>query len=308
MRDGAHLVGCCSTAVSLFVLFGSSLVNTFHDPERARVALFWMGNQLPKLADRQMAGAFAYLALPPWLTDQISRLHQNLLRQTGGALATSIETVVDSLLPYRTETVSTAGPAAEEALATRTSVPAQPGLSAEGRQNAPPPSDAGIKPSLQSASRIAVAFAFDGPNSPPFLTLSQTDGGPAVTGLVIRGKNTSDQPLMEVQSVLKPHTDTGEMTVRLSLEAGATIDQGPSRIPPGAEFSLVYKFPQPISVKMFLKAFAGGAIFNFHYIHANIEKMFICYFSASRFKSELEGIDRSPAAPGSASRSAGAPA
>ena len=38
----------------------------------------------------------------------------------------------------------------------------------------------------------------------------------------------------------------------------------------------------------------GGIVFTFHYTHAGIQKAVICYFSASKFRTDLQNVDAAP--------------
>jgi hypothetical protein len=122
--------------------------------------------------------------------------------------------------------------------------------------------------------------------------LSREYKDPKVNGFLISGKNISDQPLADVQGVLKPDSGGGNLELNLSLR-GNTTDENVRTIPPGAQFSLIYTFPTALSANGFIEKF-GGMVFTFHYTHADIQKALICYFSASRFRTDLQNAEAAP--------------
>jgi hypothetical protein len=145
------------------------------------------------------------------------------------------------------------------------------------------------------ASRSEVVWLFDQPGGPPLFALSPDDKGAKINGFLISGKNTSNQPLTEVQGVLKPDSGDGNFELNLSLNGNPT-DKNVRTIPPGAHFSLVYEFPKRqkvLSPYGFIEKL-GGIVFTFHYTHAGIQKAVICYFSASKFRTDLQNVDAAP--------------
>ena len=145
------------------------------------------------------------------------------------------------------------------------------------------------------ASRSEVVWLFDQPGGPPLFALSPDDKGAKINGFLISGKNTSNQPLTEVQGVLKPDSGDGNFELNLSLNGNPT-DKNVRTIPPGAHFSLVYEFPKRqkvLSPYGFIEKL-GGIVFTFHHTHAGIQKAVICYFSASKFRSDLQNVDAAP--------------
>jgi hypothetical protein len=144
------------------------------------------------------------------------------------------------------------------------------------------------KSSPENKSRSEVVWLFAQPGGPPLFGLLPDDKGSKVNGFLISGKNTSDQPLIEVQGVLKPDSGDGNLELNLSLNGNPT-DEIVRTIPPGAQFSLAYVFSKhqkALSANGFIEKF-GGAVFTFHHTHAGVQKAFICYFSASRFRTEI---------------------
>jgi hypothetical protein len=143
----------------------------------------------------------------------------------------------------------------------------------------------------ENTSRNEVLWLFEQPSSTSLFALTPNDDGARVNGFLISGQNTSDQRLTEVQGVLKPDSGGG-LELKLSLSGNPT-HQGEQSIPPGAQFSLAYVFSKSEAVNGFVEKF-GGAIFTFHYTHAGTQKALIHYFSASRFKRDLQNVEATP--------------
>ena len=60
-----------------------------------------------------------------------------------------------------------------------------------------------------------------------------------MTGFLISGENTSDQPLTDVEAVLIPDKNAGNLELALRL-TNHSPDEPLRTIPPGAQFSLAY--------------------------------------------------------------------
>jgi hypothetical protein len=128
-------------------------------------------------------------------------------------------------------------------------------------------------------------WLFDQQEGPSLFAFS--DQGATVTGFLIDGENTSDQPLTDVKAILIPDRNAGNLELALSLSNHSTDE--PSRsIPPGAQFRLVYTLSNYLTgpSDTFVEK-CGGVIFTFHYTHAGVRKAVIWYLSPSRLRTEL---------------------
>ena len=66
-------------------------------------------------------------------------------------------------------------------------------------------------------SRSDLVWLFDQPGGPPLFAFSRDDQGATVTGFLIDGENASDQPLTDVQAVLIPDRNAGNLELSLGL-------------------------------------------------------------------------------------------
>jgi len=133
------------------------------------------------------------------------------------------------------------------------------------------------------ASRSDVVWLFDQPEGPSLF--ASPDRGATVTGFLIYGENTSDQPLTDVEAVLIPDRNAGNLELALRLSNHPT-DEPLRIIPPGAQFSLGYTLSNYLSSDSFVQK-CGGVIFTFHYTQAGVPKSVIWYLSPSRLRTEL---------------------
>jgi hypothetical protein len=271
MRRRGKLVACCSTAMSIIAFFAGPWFAAVDEPNRARTTLSWIADQLPMLLDQSMMDDFASLIRQASPGGPTMQLEQGIRREAAN---------VRTELGNRTITAGVVPPTASVSYA-------------EATTSSTPSPDAKAPP--EKPSRIEVVWLFDQPSGPSLLALSRGDKDVSVSGFLIGGKNISDQPLTEVQGILKPDTSHGNIELNLSLDGNQT-DGSVRTIPPGAQFNLVYTFPthpKGLSSNSFLEKF-GGVIFTFHYTHAGAQTTFICYFSASRFKTELQTVEAAP--------------
>ena len=123
-------------------------------------------------------------------------------------------------------------------------------------------------------SRSDLVWLFDQPGGPPLFAFSRDDQGATVTGFLIDGENASDQPLTDVQAVLIPDRNAGNLELSLGLREQSP-DEPVRTIPPGAQFSLANTFSNDLtgSSDTFVEK-CGGVIFTFHYTHAGVRKSF----------------------------------
>jgi hypothetical protein len=142
-----------------------------------------------------------------------------------------------------------------------------------------------MKSPSKEASRSDVVWLFDQEEGPSLFALP--DHGATVTGFLISGENTSEQPLTDVEAVLIPDKNVGNIELALGLTDHSP--DAPSRtIPPGAQFSLTYTLSNYLtgSADTFVEK-CGGVIFTFHYTRAGVPKAVIWYLSPSRLRTEL---------------------
>jgi hypothetical protein len=128
-------------------------------------------------------------------------------------------------------------------------------------------------------------WIFDQEEGPSLFASS--DQGATVTGFLISGENTSDQPLIDVKAVLIPDRNAGNLELALRLNNHST-DEPLRAIPPGAQFGLAYTLSNSLtgSSDAFVEK-CGGVIFKFHYTHVGVRKAVIWYLSPSRLRTEL---------------------
>jgi hypothetical protein len=145
--------------------------------------------------------------------------------------------------------------------------------SAVGNNSSAPSTD--TKPASKEISEVV--WLFDQPGGPPPFAFSRDPQGATVTGFLIDGENTSDQPLTDVQAVLVPDRNAGNLELSLSPREQSP-DESVRTIPPGAQFSLAYTFSNDLTgpSDTFVEK-CGGVIFTFHYTQAGVRKAVIWY-------------------------------
>ena len=164
-----RLAACCSTAVSITLLLAGSLFLAFVDPSAARTTRSF-AYQLSLLLDQSTRKDFAFSlreAAFQKFRSATSRDPVDLKNKFGTA-------VIPRLAPPSRSSVSITG---------SSPVP---------HANTPP----------KEVSRSDVVWLFDQPEGPSLFALSDRDA--TVTGFLIDGENTSDQPLTDVKAVLLP--------------------------------------------------------------------------------------------------------
>jgi hypothetical protein len=257
MRRCRKLVACCSTAVSIILLLAGSLFLAFVDPGAERTTRSF-AYQLSMLLDQGTRKDFA-----------------SVLRQAASQNFRSTEGLDPANLTnkFGTRTI-VAGVIPPVALDARSSASTTGSLAAPRTKS---PSN--------EASRSDVVWLFDQPEGPSLFASS--DRGATVTGFLIDGENTSDQPLTDVEAVLIPDRNAGNLELALRLNNHST-DEPLRTIPPGAQFSLGYTLSNYLtgSSDSFVEK-CGGVIFTFHYTHAGVPKSVIWYLSPSRLRTEL---------------------
>ena len=248
MRRCRKLVACCSTAVSITLLFAGSLFGAFVDPGAARTTRSF-AYKLSMLLDQSTRKDFA-----SFLQQAASQNFRSAESRDPADLKNKLATgtIAAAVIP----------PFAPDA----------------------PPAPHTKSPSKE-VSRSDVVWLFDQQEGPSLFALS--DQGATVTGFLIDGENTSDQPLTDVKAVLIPDRNAGNLELALSLSNHST-DEPFRTIPPGAQFSLAYRLSNYLtgSSDTFVEK-CGGVIFTFHYTHAGVRKAVIWYLSPSRLRTEL---------------------
>jgi hypothetical protein len=91
-------------------------------------------------------------------------------------------------------------------------------------------------------------------------------------GFWIGGINMSDEPLREVQGILKPDANPRELKLSVNVQGNHFEDK--AVIPPGAPFTLGVEIPK--TRKQF-----GGAILTFRYTYAGRQRAEIFYLTAA---------------------------
>ena len=173
------LAACCSTAMSITLLLAGSLFLTFVDPGAARTT-------------RSIAYQLSMLL------DQSTR--KDSLRQAASQNFRSAKSRVPANLKNKFE----AGGIPPLALDARSSV------STTGSLQTPR-----TKSPSKEASRSDVAWLFDQEEGPSLFASS--DQGATVTGFLISGENTSEQPLTDVEAVLIPDKNGANIELALGL-------------------------------------------------------------------------------------------
>lgn len=249
------LVASCSTALSITLLLAGSLFLAFVDPGAARMTRSF-SYQLSMLLDQSTRKDFV-----------------SFLRQAASQNFRSAESPDPAHLKLGTGTIA-AGVIPPLALDTRSTASTTGSLPAL-RTKSP----------SKEASRSDVVWLFDQQEGPSLFALS--DQGAAVTGFLIDGENTSDQPLTDVKAVLIPDRNAGNLELALRLN-NHSPDEPLRTIPPGAQFGLAYTLSNSLtgSSDAFVEK-CGGVIFTFHYTHVGVRKAVIWYLSPSRLRTEL---------------------
>ena len=252
------LAACCSTAVSITLLLAGSLFLAFVDPGAARTTRSF-AYQLSMLLDHS--------------TSQSTRKDfASFLRQATSQNFRSAKSRDPTYLKNKLGTGTIAA-----AVIPPLALDAGPSVSITGSSPAPHVS--------KEVSRSDVVWLFDQPEGPSLFALSDRDA--TVTGFLIDGENTSDQPLIDVKAVLIPDRNAGNLELALRLSNHST-DEPLRIIPPGAQFSLAYTLSNYLtgSSDTFVEK-CGGVIFTFHYTHVGVRKAVIWYLSPSRLRTEL---------------------
>jgi hypothetical protein len=248
MRRCRKLVACCSTAVSITLLLAGSLFGAFVDPGAARTT-----RSLLDQSTRKGFASFLRQATSQDFRSAESRDPANFKNKLGtGAIAAAV--IPPLALDARSSASTTGSPSAP-------------------------------KSPSKEVSRSDVAWLFDQQEGPSLFALS--DQGATVTGFLIDGENTSDQPLTDVKAILIPDRNAGNLELALSLSNHST-DEPLRTIPPGAQFRLAYTLSNRLTgpSDTFVEK-CGGVIFTFHYTHAGVPKAVIWYLSPSRLRTEL---------------------
>jgi hypothetical protein len=255
MHRCRKLVACCSTAISIILLFAGSLTV---EPDAMRTSRA-VTHQLSMVVDPSTGKhfkTFIQRALFQNFRFGQSRDTANVKNELEtGSIAAAV------IPPLASASRSTVG------------------------TNSSAPSTA-TKPPSKERSRIDLVWLFDQPGGPPLFAFSRDEQGATVTGFLLHGENASGQPLTDVQAVLIPDRNAGDVELSLSLREQS--DEHVRTIPPGAQFSLANTFSNDLTgpSDTFVEK-CGGVIFTFHYTQAGVRKAVIWYLSPSRLKTEL---------------------
>jgi hypothetical protein len=257
MRRCRKLVACCSTAISIILLFAGSL--TVVEPDAMRTT-------------RSVAHQLSMVLDPSTVKDFKSFIQQALFQNF--RFGESRDTAnVKKVLETGSIAAAFIPPLASDS------------RSAVGTNSSTPSTD--TKPASKERSRIDLLWLFDQPGGPPLFAFSHDEQGATVTGFLIDGENTSDQALTDVQAVLIPDRNSGNQELSLSLPEQLPNERVRT-IPPGAQFSLANTFSNDLTgpSDTFVEK-CGGVIFTFHYTQAGVRKAVIWYLSPSKLRTEL---------------------
>ena len=254
-------VGCCSTAVSGTLFLAGSLFGAFVDLGAARTthsSLYQLSMLLDPSTNQSTKKAFASFlrqVTPQDFRSAESRDPAKLKNKLG--IGTIAAAVIPPLPPDARYSVRVTG-------------------------SSPAPN---AKSLSKEVSRSDVVWLFDQQEGPSLFALS--DRGATVTGFLLDGENTSDQPLTDVKAVLIPDRNAGNLELALRL-SNHSNDELLRTIPPGAQFRLAYTLSDYLigSSDTFVEK-CGGVIFTFHYTYAGVHKAVIWYLSPSRLRTEL---------------------
>ncbi|HVQ19716.1 MAG TPA: hypothetical protein VMS23_01600 [Terrimicrobiaceae bacterium] len=238
MRRCRKLVACCSTTISLILLFAGSL--TVVEPGAMRTTRS-VAHQLSIVLDPTTGKDFK-----SFIRQALSQ-YRDTANVKKGLETRSITAAFIPRLPSDSRST----------VSTTSSVPSTD-----------------TKSPSKGKSRSDLVWLFDQPGGPPLFAFSRDDQGATVTGFLIDGENASDQPLTDVQAVLIPDRNAGNLELSLGLREQSP-DEPVRTIPPGAQFSLANTFSNDLtgSSDTFVEK-CGGVIFTFHYTHAGVRKSF----------------------------------
>ena len=231
-------VACCSSAMSIAALLGTVFVSSFDDAKEVRVGLMLLARQLPLLLDQRTLDELT-IAI-----DQSSSLANCGRERKSCIVASRVESLIlQDDDPRRTGSPSEAPPAKQATFATN---------SRETKKDS------------EEIARWPVSWIPDD----SILPVSEN---PA-PGFWIRGINISDQPLREVQAILKPDANHHELNLTVNVQGNQFEDK--AVLPAGARFTLGAGIPK-------LKKPFGGAILTFRYNYAGGQRAEIFYLTAA---------------------------
>jgi hypothetical protein len=167
--------------------------------------------------------------------------------------------------------------------------------------------------SASGGSSEPIAWLFETPEAPLthriVFTLSGSPADLRINGLSIRGENTLDAPLTDVEAVVKPDGQRSDLNLALSpgrstpqvldpsvveIEVTASTTPVSADIPAGAQFELAYALParageNGLTVEEFFETY-GGLTLNVRYGLQGKRRTFIQYLSPETLKAQLAEI------------------
>lgn len=224
--------------MSIAALVGIGFVSSFEDANGIRVGLMLLARQLPLLLDQRTLDELSVAI------DQSSNSANCVREQPSCKVASRVETLIpQDDDPRRTGSPPEPSPAKQTALITN------------WRET---------KKDSEEVSRWPVTWLPDD----SMLQVSEN----LAPGLWIGGINTSDEPLKEVQAILKPDANHLELQLTVNVQGNQFEDK--VVVPAGARFTLGAEIPK--TKKPF-----GGAILTFRYTYTGRQRTEIFYLTAA---------------------------
>jgi hypothetical protein len=161
----------------------------------------------------------------------------------------------------------------------------------------------------ESSRGFPIVWLHDGPDRPDrsiFVT-RKLAGATWIEGLAIRGENTSNQTLTDIQAAIK--TDSGEeIRLIIGTERSQGKQVGAQEVPSGSNFTLesalhpgATRDLTGMPAEEFLTKY-GGMIFRVSCTVAGVQKTSIEYFSTSKLRAQLADMNLPPPTGGKQAR------
>jgi hypothetical protein len=227
-------VACCSTAMSIAALIGIVFVSSFENVKQVRAGLTLLARQLPLVLDQRTLDELK-IAI-----DQTSKSSKCIRERPSCMVASRVPS-----------------PAPQDADAR--SSEARP-----AKQDASNTSLVETQKASEEISRWPVAWLPDD-------SALEVSENPA-PGLWVGGINISDEPLREVQGILKLDANQRELKLTVRIKGNKFEDKAVIRA--GARFAMGVEIPKTNKQ-------TGGAILTFRYTYAGQQRAQIFYLTAA---------------------------